>query len=300
MRILIIGKNGQIGWELQRSLAKSGECVAVDYPEIDLVNADSIRKTIADAAPQLMVNAAAYTAVDKAEDEYELAMKINGVAPGIMAEEAKRRGAAFITYSTDYVYDGTKQGAWTEEDKPNPVNAYGRTKLAGDEAVAAVGGAYLILRTSWVYGARGKNFLLSMLNLADQNKELRIVGDQIGAPSWCRAMAEATAQTVSSAVRKTGSVAGGIGEVAGTYCATNAGQTSWAGFAKEIFRCYGAAGKPAPRVIEIPASEYPTRAKRPANSVMSGEKLKETFGIEMPQWEQSVGMVMQELGYRGM
>jgi dTDP-4-dehydrorhamnose reductase len=300
MRILVVGKNGQVGWELQRTLSTLGECVAVGYPEIDLVNADSIRKVIADASPELIVNAAAYTAVDQAEDEFELAMKINATAQGIMAEEAKRRGAVYITYSTDYVFDGSKKGPWTEEDKPNPLNAYGRTKLAGDEAVAAVGGAYLIFRTSWVYGARGKNFLLSMLKLAKDKSELKIIGDQCGAPTWSRAIAEATTKTITwGAGRKVGDVSGSISEVAGLYNMTNAGETSWAGFAKEIFRIYQAAGNAVPTVTEIPASEYPLKAKRPTNSVMSGAKLKKTFGIEMPDWKQSVAMVMDELGYGG-
>jgi dTDP-4-dehydrorhamnose reductase len=298
MRILIVGKNGQVGWELQRTLSTLGQCVAVDYPDIDLVNADSIRKTIADAAPELIVNAAAYTAVDQAEDESELAMKINATAQGVMAEEAKRRGAVYITYSTDYVFDGSKK-PWTEEDRPNPVNAYGRTKLAGDEIVAAVGGAYLIFRTSWVYGARGKNFLLSMLKLAKEKSELKIVGDQFGAPTWSRAIAETTSQAIAwGAGRKAGNVAGAIGEVAGLYGLTNAGETTWAGFAREIFRIYEAEGNAVPTVTDIPASEYPLKAKRPTNSVMSGAKLKKTFGIEMPDWKQSVAMVMDELRYR--
>jgi dTDP-4-dehydrorhamnose reductase len=298
MRILIVGKNGQVGWELQRTLSTMGTCAAVEYPEIDLVNADSIRKVIAEAAPELIVNAAAYTAVDQAEDEFELAMKINATAQGIMAEEAKRRGAVYITYSTDYVFDGSKK-PWTEEDKPNPLNAYGRTKLAGDETVTAVGGAYFIFRTSWVYGARGKNFLLSMLKFAKDKTELKIVGDQFGAPTWSRAIAEATAQAIAWGVgRGRGNAASALGEVAGLYGLTNAGETSWAGFAKEIFRIYKAAGNAVPTVTEIPASEYPRKAKRPTNSVMSGAKLKKTFGIEMPDWKQSVAMVMDELGYR--
>lgn len=299
MRILIVGKNGQVGWELQRTLSTLGQCVAVDYPDIDLVNADSIRKIVAEASPELIVNAAAYTAVDQAEDEFELAMKINATAQATMAEEAKRRGAVYITYSTDYVFDGSKK-LWTEEDKPNPLNAYGRTKLAGDEIVASVGGAYLIFRTSWVYGARGKNFLLSMLKLAKDKSELKVVGDQFGAPTWSRAIAEATAQAIAwGAGRKAGNVAGAIGEVAGLYGLTNAGETTWAGFAKEIFRIYEAEGNKVPAVIDIPASEYPVKAKRPTNSVMSGAKLKKTFGIEMPDWKHSVAMVIDELGYRG-
>ena len=202
MLCLLVGKNGQVGWELRRTLSSLGEVVSVDRPEIELSSADSIREIIRDHAPQVIINAAAYTAVDKAEDEPELAMQINATAPAIMAEEAKRLGALFVTYSTDYVFDGTKPGAYTEDDKPNPLSAYGRTKLAGDNAVRDVGGAYLIFRTSWVYGARGKNFLLTMTKLAAEREEIKVVDDQIGAPTWSRSLAEVTAQIVAQRMRE--------------------------------------------------------------------------------------------------
>ena len=202
MLCLLVGKNGQVGWELRRTLSSLGEVVSVDPPEIELSSADSIREIIRDHAPQVIINAAAYTAVDKAEDEPELAMQINAAAPAIMAEEAKRLGALFVTYSTDYVFDGTKPGAYTEDDKPNPLSAYGRTKLAGDNAVRAVGGAYLIFRTSWVYGARGKNFLLTMTKLAAEREEIKVVNDQIGAPTWSRSLAETTAQIIAQRMRE--------------------------------------------------------------------------------------------------
>ena len=192
MRCLLIGNKGQVGWELQRTLSTLGEVTAVDRPEIELSSADSIRSTIRECSPQVIVNAAAYTAVDKAEDEPELAMQINATAPAIMAEEAKRTGALFVTYSTDYVFDGTKPSAYTENDQPNPLSVYGQTKLAGDNAIRDAGGAYLIFRTSWVYGARGKNFLLTMMKLAVEREELKVVDDQIGAPTWSRSLAEAT------------------------------------------------------------------------------------------------------------
>ena len=182
-RFLIFGRIGQVGWELRHKLACLGQVTAVDYPEIDFSKPDSIRAAVRAAQPAVVINAAAYTAVDKAESDPELAMAINGTGPGVIAEEAKRLGSLLVHYSTDYVFDGTKQGAYVETDAPNPVNVYGRTKLAGDEAIQAVGGDFLILRTSWVYGARGSNFLLTMLRLARERSELRIVDDQIGAPT---------------------------------------------------------------------------------------------------------------------
>ena len=187
MKILLTGKNGQVGWELQRTLAPLGEVVAVDRQALDLANPDAIRALIREVKPALIVNPAAYTAVDKAESEPELAMAVNGIAPGIMAEEAKRLGAAMIHYSTDYVFDGTQTSPYTEKDRPNPGNVYGKTKLAGEQAIQAVGVPHLILRTSWVYGSRGRNFLLTILRLAQERDELKIVDDQIGAPTSSRA-----------------------------------------------------------------------------------------------------------------
>ena len=193
MKILLTGKNGQVGWELQRTLTTLGDVVAIDRKGMDLANPDSIRNTIRAVRPDLIVNAAAYTAVDKAESEPELAMAINGIAPGIMAEEAGRLGAAMVHYSTDYVFDGTKTTPYTEGDILNPINVYGKTKLAGEQAVQAAGIPHLIFRTSWVYGLRGRNFLLTILRLAKEWDELKIVDDQIGAPTWSRMVAEATA-----------------------------------------------------------------------------------------------------------
>jgi dTDP-4-dehydrorhamnose reductase len=189
-RILLTGKNGQVGWELQRTLATLGEVVTLDRQDLDLADPDSIRRVVREHKPNLIVNAAAYTAVDKAEEESDLAMVINGTAPGILAEEAKRLSAAIIHYSTDYVFDGSKNTPYTEEDAPNPLNVYGRTKLAGERAIQAVGAPYLILRTSWVYGMRGKNFLLTILRLARERNEIKVVNDQIGAPTWSRIIAQ--------------------------------------------------------------------------------------------------------------
>lgn len=196
-KILLTGSNGQVGWELQRTLATLGEVIALDRHGMDLVSPDSIRRTIREIKPSLIVNAAAYTAVDKAEFEPELAMAINGIVPGILAEEAKRLGDAVIHYSTDYVFDGSKNTPYTEEGAPNPLNVYGKTKLAGEQAIQAVGTPHLIFRTSWVYGARGKNFLLTILRLVRERDEIKVVNDQIGVPTWSRVIAQSTAHILT-------------------------------------------------------------------------------------------------------
>src|SRR5688572_7979721 len=198
MRVLLIGRSGQLGWELQRSLAPLGGLVALDRAGMDLADPDSIHRAIADARPEVIVNAAAYTAVDQAESEPDMAMQVNGIAPGIIAEEAARIGALMVHYSTDYVFDGAQDAPYREDDRTAPINVYGHTKLAGEEAVRAAGGAHLIFRTSWVYAARGSNFLLTMLRLARERSELRIVDDQVGAPTWARTVAEATAQVLGA------------------------------------------------------------------------------------------------------
>ena len=189
-RILLVGKIGQVGWELRRTLAPMAQVTCVDFPEIDLTSNDSIRRWVRETQPNIVINAAAYTAVDKAEAETDKAMKINGVAPGILAEEAKKLGALLVHYSTDYVFDGAKTEPYVETDAPNPLGAYGRTKLAGDQAVRAIGGAHLIFRLCWVYGARGQNFMLTMMRLAREREKLRVVGDQVGCPTWSRMIAE--------------------------------------------------------------------------------------------------------------
>ena len=226
-KILLTGKNGQVGWELQRTLALLGDIVVVGHHEMDLANPDSIRKVIRQVQPELIVNAAAYTAVDKAESEPDLAMAINGVAPGIMAEEAKRLNAAIIHYSTDYVFDGNSDRPYAENDAPNPVNVYGATKLAGERAIQSMGVAHLILRTSWVYGARGRNFLLTILKLAKERSELKIVNDQIGAPTWCRMLAEVTSQMVVQHYSPVSRQAIPISEASGVYHVVPAGSVSW-------------------------------------------------------------------------
>ena len=199
MKILVTGANGQVGYELRRTLATLGEIIAIDVDTIDFGNADALRARIREISPQLVVNAAAYTAVDKAESDPDLAMRVNAAAPAVLAEETRRLNAVLVHYSTDYVYDGTKTGPYVETDATNPLSVYGKTKLAGDEAIMASGAAHVILRTSWVYGARGNNFFLTMRRLGAEREELRIVNDQTGAPTWSRMLAQATAQILAVA-----------------------------------------------------------------------------------------------------
>src|SRR5271157_1102317 len=223
--ILLIGKNGQVGWELRRALAPLGRVLGIDFPEIELGEAGSVRRWVRETRPQLVVNAAAYTAVDRAETEPDKAMRINGLAPGILAEEAKRLGALLVHYSTDYVFDGAANTPYVETDSANPLNVYGRTKLAGDQAVQAAGEAWLIFRLCWVYGARGRNFLLTILRLAREREQLRVVSDQLGAPTWSRMIAQTTALALKQAL-----VAPDPAALAGIYHLAAAGLTSWHGF----------------------------------------------------------------------
>jgi dTDP-4-dehydrorhamnose reductase len=288
-KILVFGRVGQVGWELRHKLACLGPLSSVDYPEIDFSKPDTIRAAVRAAEPTIIVNAAAYTAVDKAEVAPEPAWAINATGPGVIAEEATRLGALMVHYSTDYVYDGSKQEPWVETDAPNPLNVYGKTKLAGDEAIAAVGGDYLILRTSWVYGARGSNFLLTMLRLAKERPELRIVDDQTGSPTSSECIAQATAQILAQVVAPGGS---GLAGRSGVYHLTSSGTTTWFGFAKAFL---GRQGEVCPRLTPIPASEYPVPARRPVNSVLSCERLAETFGVHMPTWEDALELVLETL-----
>lgn len=285
MRILLTGMHGQVGWELMRTLAPLGEVVAVDRQTLDLSNPDSIRAIIREVKPGLIVNPAAYTAVDKAESEPELAMAVNGTAPGIMAEEAKLLGAAMVHYSTDYVFDGTKTSPYLEDDTPNPLNVYGKTKLAGEDAIRASGVPHLIFRTSWVYGARGRNFLLTVRRLAQEREELKIVADQLGAPTWSRMIAEATAQILAQRGPD-------LGEAGGLFHLTAAGQTSWHGFTQAILELAGNGDKPLPRLIPFTTQEYPLPAARPLYSQLSNAKLIKTFGIGLPSWHSSLALCL--------
>jgi dTDP-4-dehydrorhamnose reductase len=287
--ILLFGKVGQVGWELRRTLAPMSRLVCVDYPEVDFTAPDSIRRWIADAAPDIVVNAAAYTAVDKAETEAALAAKINAEAPGVMAEETARRGALLVHYSTDYVYEGTKTTPYVEDDPPNPQGAYARTKLAGDRAIQAAGGAHLIFRLCWVYGARGSNFLLTMMRLARERETLRVVADQIGCPTWSRLIAETTAL----ALRQVRSPADARA-LSGIYHLCASGQTSWHGFAQAIIDLMPADEKKCRTVQAITTAEYPTPTKRPAYSVMSCAKLERTFGLRLPDWHESLRQVLEK------
>ena len=290
-KILLTGRNGQVGWELQRTLATLGDVVAVGRHEMDLTDPDSIRKIIREVGPGLIVNAAAYTAVDKAESEPDVAMAVNGIAPGVMAEEAKRLNAMMVHYSTDYVFDGAKDSPYREEDAPNPLNVYGRTKWAGERAIQAVDAPYLILRTGWVYGARGRNFLLTILKLAKERSELKVVKDQIGAPTWSRMVAEVTAQILA----KTGSAGNPATSalMGGTYHVAAGGKTSWHGFAEHILKHQSI--RTPPRLVAIATREYPLPATRPRYSCLSCEKLTRTFGLAMPTWEKSLALCLDEM-----
>jgi dTDP-4-dehydrorhamnose reductase len=282
MRILLTGKTGQVGYELERSLQGLGEIIAVDRSQMDLANLDQVRDVIRQVKPTLIVNPAAYTAVDLAESEPDLAMRINAEAPAVMAEEAKKLGAAMIHYSTDYVFDGTKNSPYVEDDHPCPINVYGRTKLAGEQAIQAANIKHLILRTSWVYGMHGKNFLLTMLRLAQQRDELRIVADQRGAPTWSRTIAEITAHLVTQGRN----VPVWWEEKSGLYHLTAQGEITWAGFAEALIANSSLPKKPI--VMPITTEEYPTPAKRPAYSVMSCEKLMRATGLALPAWKNSL------------
>lgn len=279
-RILVIGKNGQVGWELRRTLAVFADVTAVDYPEIDLTSPDSIRKWVRDSGANAIVNAAAHTAVDKAETDLERAMAINGTAPGILAEEARATGAWLVHYSTDYVFDGTANRPYVETDAPNPLGAYGRSKLAGDEAVHAADGRHLIFRLCWVYGLRGQNFLLTMQRLAREREKLRVVADQFGCPTWSRMIAGATSVAVRQVLDQKDSA-----DLRGVYHLCASTHTSWHGFADAIINLMPATERKCTVVEAIPTSEYPLPARRPAWSVLSCEKLERTFGLRLPAWE---------------
>jgi len=279
-RILLLGNRGQVGWELQRTLAPLGEVHGLDYPEIDLANAEVLEDLVQGCQPQLIVNAAAYTAVDKAENEPERARRINAEAPARLAELACKLGAWLVHYSTDYVYDGNKQTPYVEEDPPAPLNVYGQTKLEGDQSIQASGCAHLIFRLCWVYGTRGQNFLRTILRLAREQETLRVVSDQIGSPTWSRWIAEATALVVQQVLAQPDPT-----RFSGLYHLRAAGHTSWHGFASRIVEWMPAAERKCREVVAIRTEEYPTPARRPRWSVMSCEKLWRTFRVALPDWE---------------
>ena len=294
MKILIFGRNGQVGWELNRSLQPLGEIIVLDLEDVDFSEPESLRQVVRDLSPDVICNAVAYTAVDKAEENEALAMKINGVAPGVLAEEAKKLDALLIHYSTDYVFDGTKTTPYLETDEPNPINAYGRTKLAGEIAVSSSGCNFLTLRTSWVYTSRANNFMLTMLKLAQEREELSIVSDQIGAPTSARLIADVTLLCIQQAIKE---IAAGTFS-SDLYHLTASGLTSWHGFTEEIvdFARNGLNLQLKIKDIKaIPTSDYPTPATRPMNSRLALTKLESDFTIEMPDWKNVLQLCLDDL-----
>lgn len=294
MKILLTGKQGQVGFELQRALAPLGEVCAVDYADCDLADASAVCTLVRSFNPDLIVNPAAYTAVDKAESDPELAHAVNAVAPGVLGEEAAKRGAWVVHYSTDYVFDGIKPGAYTEEDPTNPQSVYGRTKRDGEIALQESGARHLIFRTSWVVGAHGSNFAKTILRLAHEREHLNVVADQYGAPTSAALLADVTAQLVRQAQRE-----GGDNFPFGSYHLAAGGETSWYEYARFVVSEALAAGrslKLSPDAIRaIPSSEYPTAAERPANSRLDTGKLRRTFGLELPNWQSGVRHILQQI-----
>ena len=296
-RILVTGRGGQIAEELRRTLHPLGRLSVTGRAELDLADADKLRSGLRELSPDVIVNAAAYTAVDKAESEPELAMAVNAEAPGVLAEEAKRCGALLVHYSTEYVFDGGASQPYREDDPTGPLNVYGRSKLAGEEAIRASGADYLILRTSWVYGLRGRNFLRTMIRLAKEREELRVVDDQVGAPTWSRAIAEVTTVLLAQiSLPGRDGVAAGLrrcDDVVGTYHLTAGGRTSWHGFTAAILEDGESLidGQP-PRLLPIASSDYSTAAQRPANSVLSNEKLQNVFGIHQLDWREALRLCL--------
>ena len=295
MKILLLGKNGQIGWELQRSLAPLGEVIALDRGEpaelcADLERPDALAATLRAVGPQVVVNAAAYTAVDEAESQPERARVVNAAAPGVLAREAKALGAWLVHFSTDYVFDGSGDAPWTEDAPTAPLNVYGQSKLAGEQAIRASGCRHLLLRTSWVYGVRGNNFARTMLRLAAERDRLRVVADQHGAPTGAELIADVTAQALRAAQLRP--------EVSGTYHLAAAGETTWHGYAAWVIEAARRAGQPvrvAPEAIEaVPSTSYATAARRPLNSRLDTRKLREVFDVVLPPWQHGVQRVLTE------
>ena len=291
MKILLLGKNGQVGWELQRALAPLGELVALDHAGADFSNPESLAAKVRAVAPQIIVNAAAHTAVDKAESEPELARAINAIAPAVLAREAAASGAWIVHYSTDYVFDGSGTRPWTEDSPTAPLSVYGRTKLEGEQAIRASGARHLIFRTSWVYAARGGNFAKTMLRLAKERDRLTVINDQIGAPTGADLLADLTAHALRTAQQQPA--------VAGTYHAVAAGETSWHGYAQHVIEWARAAGQPIKVGVDaiepVPTSAFPTPAQRPGNSRMNAHKLQQTFGLTLPRWQTGVERMLTEV-----
>lgn len=290
--ILIIGQNGQVGWELQKSLSTLGKIIALDRHQGNLGDLISLKKTIDAIHPAIIINAAAYTAVDKAESDREEAFQINAKAPAFLAEEAKRRDALFVHYSTDYVFDGSSSQPYQEDHPTKPLNVYGESKELGEKLIQQIGGKHLILRTSWVYGTRGKNFLLTILKLAKEREQLSIIHDQIGSPTWSYHLADATAKILHHCIFYPERNPWGL------YHLTSSGSTSWHGFAEAIIdksRSYHPnASFKVKELASIPTSQYPTPARRPQYSCLDLTKLHKEFGICMPSWENALDLCLRD------
>jgi dTDP-4-dehydrorhamnose reductase len=295
MKILLFGKGGQVGWELQRSLAPLGELVALDANSQDLCGdfskLDGLAETVRRIAPDVIVNAAAYTAVDRAESEPDLARTVNALAPGVLALEAKRCGAWLIHYSTDYVFDGSGEKPWLETDPTGPLSVYGKTKLEGEEAIRIVGGKHLIFRTSWVYAARGGNFAKTMLKLAQERESLKVIHDQVGAPTGAELLADVTSHAIRTAWEHP--------EVGGLYHLVAAGETTWHDYAHFVIdraRQAGVAIKVVPEaILPVATSDFPLPAPRPKNSRLNTTKLQRTFGLQLPHWQTGVTRMLTEI-----
>lgn len=294
MKLLVTGRNGQVGFELTRALSVLGEVVAVDRKGCDMANAEGIRALVRQVKPDVIVNAAAYTAVDKAESEQDTANAINAIAPGILGEEAAKLNALVVHYSTDYIFDGSKSGAYTENDTPNPQSAYGQSKLDGERALVKANPRHLILRTSWVYGAHGGNFAKTMLRLAADREKLTVVADQFGAPTSAALLADLTAQLIGRYARE-----GGEKFPFGIYHAVNSGETHWCDYARFVIATALAAGKAMKampdNIAPITTAQYPTPAKRPANSRMDTTRFRDTFALRLPPWQESLQHVLQQI-----
>ena len=296
MKILLLGKNGQVGWELQRALAPLGEVIALDFDSPGPLKADfsapeSLAATVRAVAPQIIVNSAAHTAVDKAESEPEFARALNATSPAVLAREAAALGAWLMHYSTDYVFDGSGSTPWSEDSPTGPLSVYGQTKLEGEDAIRASGCQHLILRTSWVYAARGGNFAKTMLKLAKERDALTVIDDQIGSPTGADLLADITAHALRAALVRP--------DLAGTYHAVAQVETSWHGYARHVIEFTRAAGQPikvaADAVRAVSTSAFPTPAKRPGNSRMNTRKLRDTFGLTLPAWQSGVERMLTEV-----
>ncbi len=296
MKILLLGKGGQVGWELQRALAPLGELVALDFDSppplaADFTQPEALAATVRAVSPQIIVNAAAHTAVDKAESEPQLAHTINAVAPALLAREALATGAWLLHYSTDYVFDGSGSTPWQEDSPTGPLNVYGQTKLEGEQSIRASGCRHLILRTSWVYAARGGNFARTMLRLAAERDRLEVIDDQVGAPTGAEMLADVSAHTLRTVLARP--------ELAGTYHAAASGETSWHGYARQVIEFARSAGQPVrvlpADIVAVPSSAFPTAARRPLNSRLDTRKLRQAFGLNLPDWRVGVERMLSEV-----